>query len=33
VNVAMRESTWEVLSFAIPGLVGLAIVILAAVCR
>lgn len=28
----MRESTWEVLSFVIPGLIGLAIVVLAAVC-
>jgi len=26
----MRESTWEVLSFAIPALIGLVIVILAA---
>lgn len=27
---AVRESTWEVLSFAIPGLICLAIIILAA---
>jgi hypothetical protein len=27
---AMRESTWEVLSFVIPALIGLAIVVLAA---
>lgn len=29
----MRESTWEVLSFAIPGLIGLAIVLVAIFAR
>jgi hypothetical protein len=29
----MRESTWEVLSFAIPGLIGLAIVMFAIFAR
>jgi hypothetical protein len=29
----MRNSTWEVLSFAIPSLIGLIVIILAAVCR
>ena len=27
----MRESTWEVLSFAIPGVIGLAVIVLIAV--
>lgn len=27
---AMRESTWEVLSFVIPGLIGLVVIVLAA---
>jgi hypothetical protein len=29
----MRESTWEVLSFVIPGLIGLAIVLVAIFAR
>lgn len=29
----MRESTWEILSFAIPGLIGLAIVMFAIFAR
>jgi len=29
----MRESTWEVLSFAIPGLIGLAIVLVVVFAR
>jgi hypothetical protein len=29
----MRESTWEVLSFVIPALIGLVVIVLAAVCR
>lgn len=29
----MRESTWEVLSFAIPGLIGLAIILFAAIAH
>jgi hypothetical protein len=29
----MRESTWEVLSFVIPGLIGLAIVLFAILAR
>lgn len=31
--VTVRESTWEVLSFLIPGLIGLAIVLIAAFAR
>ncbi len=29
----MRNSTWEVLSFAIPGLIGLIVIVLAAACH
>lgn len=29
----MRESTWEVLSFVIPGLIGLAVILLAIFVR
>ena len=29
----MRESTWEILSFAIPGLIGLAVVMFAIFAR